>query len=488
MRSILLFIFLMIPFVFAIQDMTVFPSSISDTFLKDTTKTVQLQITNTGDITLWNISLKNTPSPIIENLSQNQTVLYNLSRTYTSLGTQVNNFLVQAYTKGIESKTPTTYIVNMTATSLNQPTSNAITTDIFIVQNSDTITHILEVNGTNYSIAPSGSQVLQFNNVGTHIIVDKTTLATNTYQIVTHLKDVFYYDPSKDKAFTITANVIYGNASYNITVLTPSFLVEANQKKDGVLQIDVGNRTLYNILFSGEWFSFNENNITLQAGETKFLPFSVKPMVATTNDTNKSYTKTLKIRPENAEEQLLSFNITLPFSAIIQNTSDCQDTEAYFNNLRIFCLEFPNAIQCKGPEPIIIRENISTEHYIPINFTMTAENALKLNELLASLDQRQQRFENGQNEKFVDIERICAQETLPLLKNNTDLLQQIQQNTGFYADEVQALKSQEDTQRLKGWVYWVAGIMIILILLVMYVFRRYKELNPTYPELAKAYT
>lgn len=144
---------------------------------------------------------------------------------------------------------------------------------------------------------------------------------------------------------------------YTPTTIEPTFLVTdysmgVLDTQEGLIMVkNVGSYTAKNISLSGEWFSFTPNTFDLEPNVTRIVTYKIKPSLSTTNQTNKTYTKEVKIEG-NFPTSYQNFTIFVKYADFSSPSYGYSSLEDY---LKRFCDENPEF--CYGGGKVIYVDN-----------------------------------------------------------------------------------------------------------------------------------
>jgi len=143
--------------------------------------------------------------------------------------------------------------------------------------------------------------------------------------------------------------------------------------QEGVILIkNIGNKIAKNINITSDWFRFNSNNFDLEIGQSKTVNYVIIPQISSTEDTNKSYNKSLFITG-NFNTVTQNFSIFINY-ANIGDIIGSNGTNSLFNLIEIFCKQNPTI--CNA-EPIIIYKNINnSDQYFNVTYGITQVNGI----------------------------------------------------------------------------------------------------------------
>ena len=158
-------------------------------------------------------------------------------------------------------------------------------------------------------------------------------------------------NPELDMRFSLNLTNIFEPTTIQLTILENSYTINALGSTEDILNIkNTGNKTAKGVILSGDWFSFSENNFDLSSGQSKNIQYVISPVLSNSNDTNKIYTKELKVSG-NFNTQIYNFSIFIPFSQIediLQGALSLDElAEDRFEFIKSYCKDNPSKEICK---------------------------------------------------------------------------------------------------------------------------------------------
>lgn len=202
-------------------------------------------------------------------------------------------------------------------------------------------------------------------------------------------------NPSYDAQFNLTLNVQYLPTQISTTFLENNYTVNFNGELENVFTIrNNGVNPAKNIKITADkWFTFNPNNFDLESTLTKGVIYKIKPLVLSTNETNKTHSIQIKIEG-NFNTITQTFNVFIPYANIAQgnlNGTSLQDL------LLQFCAQNPTV--CNPAPEIIYRDAGDAE----INVSVTQNQLKEVFGLIFDQTDKMELFENFMKEKIDEI-------------------------------------------------------------------------------------
>jgi len=147
-----------------------------------------------------------------------------------------------------------------------------------------------------------------------------------------------------DAEINLNLTIDYQETEIETTFLTTSYSLDYNQIKTGeYFSIkNIGSEIARDIKISSDWISFpdNEDEFDLGAGESINIEYKITPTLSTTNETDKTYIKTIKIE---GNFQTIENNISVYIEyANLDNIvgSGDVDYEWWKNAFNLLCLDY----------------------------------------------------------------------------------------------------------------------------------------------------
>lgn len=243
-------------------------------------------------------------------------------------------------------------------------------------------------------------------------------------------------NPNFDAEITLNVQQNFPPTLLEAVIPVTSYSLEFFQTADGSLSLfNKGNSTAKGIKLESDWLSFNKNNFELKPGESTGVSYTILPRIGSTAETNKSYTKPLKISG-NFPTISTDLNVFVPHAIISGNLSDFQNATTLIDFL---CRTRPDLCQ---PQ-IVYRTTNNASGSANISVSQSSYEAL----LLALLEEKESRV----NSDRADTESNAE---IKELWNETRSTQQAQ------LEETKALKESYDTLR-RNLILSVATVLLI---------------------------
>lgn len=179
---------------------------------------------------------------------------------------------------------------------------------------------------------------IAFTNICTISVLDTSGLINN---------------PEYDTQIFLDIEIIYEPTTISVTIPTTEYEIEAGDSAQDLLSIrNNGGYEAKNVKLTSDWFVFSSNNFDLDSGKSKNIGYTIKPEITATNQTNKTYTKKLKIEG-NFETYEEEFEIFVPYMEIDEDfLKDSKTLEELFLErwefVKAYCNDNPNAEDCNA--------------------------------------------------------------------------------------------------------------------------------------------
>lgn len=230
-------------------------------------------------------------------------------------------------------------------------------------------------------------------------------------------------NPSLDALLNINLNTFYSPTNISLTLTKTNYNLSFIEQDDGVLSItNTGVNIAKNILLSGEWFSFSNNNFDLNPGQTKAVSYTISPYITQTTQTNKTHVKTLSVGGNfNTINQ--NFDIFINYADIGNETSITNSTDI----LSFICRICP---ECCKPNVVYkyVLNNSNQTSYVPI----TDEQWREYNLNLMNEKEKREALEAYIKANFYEINNNLNSTSKNILILNNDLQKKEEANNVRY--------------------------------------------------------
>ncbi len=136
-----------------------------------------------------------------------------------------------------------------------------------------------------------------FTEIGAFNYFEEISNNIGYVYIISNVREVATHTPNYDMNILFNISTKYRDADFTVDILPTSFSMERNEVKSGLIQI-TSNDTLHNVHLSGDWFGFSDNDFSMD--NDKIFSFNLTTDITTSDQTNKSYQRTMIIETDNA--------------------------------------------------------------------------------------------------------------------------------------------------------------------------------------------
>ncbi len=154
-----------------------------------------------------------------------------------------------------------------------------------------------------------------------------------------------------DTEITLNLSILYKETSIETTFLSTSYSLDYNRVRSGeYFSIkNTGSEILRVEKLSSDWITFPENEagFNIGVGDSANIEYEISPMVRLTNETNKTYIKTILIEG-NFPSVKNNISIYVKHANLDEIIGGDHLTEDWFDNMvDLGCLAFPDNERCK---------------------------------------------------------------------------------------------------------------------------------------------
>ena len=309
-------------------------------------------------------------------------------------------------------------------------------------------------NGEIITTIPAGgthlrtfTEPISFSYVATWLTLPFTQVCHINVQDDTGLVHSQGYD------FNLNANikVIFEPTTISTTFLTTNYTINYNANTDDIFQIkNTGTKIAKNIHLSGNWITFNENNLNLNPGEQKNIGYTIQPQIFETNGTNKTYNLELKIEG-NFETKIQNISVFVPYAIITNQFNNGTFDPDFMRNLyNFYCNQKPEDTICANVYSNGTNQGTSiifTSEFVQALF----EKTVSLLNNFDSLSKNQLEFQINQS--------LIDQNQNEILSNITN----------------EQIKSRESQENLSSIILFVIIIFIFMIFCVLMIWLFFKD-------------
>jgi len=481
MKKVMLFL-LSILLISSVYGLTTYPDEFSTTIIQDTLENYTMEVfynlTNTPhNFTIYNITFSSLPYfdfGVIDQLDVNETKSFNFTiRTNETFDTTFLPKLEYFYL--VDSiKEPENYTIAVLGNGFNPTLVEMNKQDILIFDNLDTINHTITDLDTNnqLEVMPNASVTFLLDEIKVYNFVDEQSniglevnVTTNDIQAPTRDDQLYEFYDFKVKS-------IYEVENFSMDFLAPSSQINYNEKTSGLI-IFRTNEDLFNInLVSDNWLNFSRNNFNLS--QDTYVFFNVTPRdIKYNNQTDKTYSKEIKITGDNIADKTISFDIYVKPANVTEvegdktkfifETMTAEDTIQYCENKY-------------GDDP---RDWEGTCEIIVVNITTTEYKDRILNPDLTEEKVQQyfsadERFDSdlGTLKTIIqDTDKKSNEKIDLVVEAMENLSKQVNENTQKTQDTKQTVDNFKKNENVKTYGGMIIGFVVV-IGLIIFAFKR----------------
>ena len=324
--------------------------------------------------------------------------------------------------------------------------------------NNDVLKHSVTSSLFDHDIEAGSSYEYVFNEAGIFDYYDKHT----NYQGRIYVKDVLenglVHDPKETIYAKINIKSILVETELNLSFIDGSdFTVEYNSKKESVISIiNNGDKVALGVALSSDpaWVTFGKTNFNLDSSQTTYVPFTIKPLISNSNNTDQTHIIDIIIKGDNFQTKTFSLNVFVPYR---EDVSLNETVDNYFDgsmdlNLMnaihvLFCQANPEHQYCV---PKIIEKLIETTPQIYVN--LSAEDVYTNNRKTA------------ENREYVERAIKTISEDIDGIKNDTSTAKESAVEANINTKELyaQTLENEEDLNQLQGLMITLSIFAVFL--------------------------
>jgi len=298
------------------------PSSQDATLYSSQTQNLYTNITNDLNETIYLVSLSSVNKDITYvdnyfNLSSGGT--RNVKMAVLTSNTYNNNSVVNVifYKNSTVVNTPTTENIYITNSQYLPYEKEIFSGSTIKWRNNDTIRHTVTSYYFDQTLEPGQEYTYTFGSNGNVDYYDKYTI----YNGKIYVKDVIgigmVHNPREDASFNLHINSILVETELNLTFVEGSnFTVNYGDEKESVFYLtNIGSKLSSGIRLtsSPNWLDFGKNDFIIEAGKQSYVPFTIKPLPFTSNETGKDTQITISIVSNNTLKKDYTLSVFVPF-------------------------------------------------------------------------------------------------------------------------------------------------------------------------------
>lgn len=436
-------------------------SNLTMSKLSGSTTTVSLVVSNQEPISFYNINFLQTniisTTPFNLSSGENKTIIATINTNSDYNGT-IN---LQGYYKTNVGESNKTYPVNI---YFNQQ-QNLDVCDLTLIKGdsvewishvpSDVTIHNVNANSDIYTIPANSNKTVQFNTPTDFKYTVNLLGMGFTKQCELNVQDTtgLVHSTNYDFSFPINLKITYKPTDIQTTFLTTNYTINANSNTQDIFQIkNNGTNIAKNIHLSGEWLTFDKNNFDLNPGSTLNIGYTINPLILSTNETNKTYSKEITISG-NFNTIKKSILVYVPYEVINNGQVNATfDLKAFENMYYLVCQTHPS-------DPICSKSSTSiNQSSTTVTFTADFVQAL-LQKYVQLSDQYQ----------------TTSKENIELKKSLNDSLNNVStQIMGLNKSVIDVRKSSDTNASINSFAIFMA-IFFSIILLVFVIWMMSKK-------------
>lgn len=471
---ILLIALFLISSAYSLPSLQINPVGININAVQGQIITKYINVTNTGNMTLFNlsISLQNNISwsNIPASLGKNQTATITATIQATNMNVNpIASFFYQFNT----TATPKQWNVTVSdsfspITTTTRQGDSVMWTNIANSSRRVTQTSFL----FDYTLASNASISFLTNSQGTLGYFENSgygfggTIITNSNIIQSNV-----HNSGLDKTIPITVIASAAQTTANLNIFLNNLTIKYNEAIANALTIqNTGNSTAYNLFLKGKWSNFNQTTYNIFAGQTKFVQFNTIPMIFQTSQTNQSYTLQINLSGSNIPTTSKSMSVFIKYHAFNTSSNSTQNVQIiYITNasyIQALCAKTSGICPTKTINQTIYAD---IPHKVNLTTGMVEQAFNNYNNWTFSL----QRMENSFNSKLLEIKDLLTamKNDLEVMKTN---ISQMKQDNKITNDEIHSVKV------AKFWtnvIFWIFLILVIIAFVVWYILYQNRERN-----------
>lgn len=434
---------------------------------------VNLNIKNTQSFNFYNISFEDNPYisiskiPVLEpgkNIS--------ISARVFNDNSFIKSFRIRGFYNSTIGPSRLEYPVDITKDMLSQCYSSTNFKEFKLVEG-DSVKITNKDTSTNLNIFNSGGTLVASVSPSTSYTLISTALDTDIiyrFDYTSHISSVSGYycyvntryaddtglvnRQDYDAILNISSNPIYEKTTILTTFIETNYTTNFYSSQDGLFSIkNTGNLTAYNIGLTGNWMTFSVNNFSLEKGQTKTISYTIKPSLTNTSETNKTYSKIMKING-NFDEITKEFLIYVPYAEINSNFS--ASNQGLIEFITQYCAANPTIC---NTEPRIVYMNLNSSDSL-FNATLGQQQLKDLMVMLVNHINDQKVVDNYYKDALNNITLNSL-----MIENRTN---------AAFTDVKKLRESQDNTLSIIGYIA-ITVFMIIIGVCIWYLIMHYKS-------------
>lgn len=455
--KLILLALLIIPSVMAL---TIDPTSQSVELFTDKAENVFFNITNdrSEDIYYITLSSENEDIQFITNdfnLTKNQTKEIKLAiDTYTSYE-EKSEIKIIYYLKSDVINDPTSETIDITSNKYEPNEIEVFSGSTITWTNTDTIKHSITSELFDEDLEPGESFPFTITNIGINNYYDKFTSLQGKIIVKDLIGQDYVHNPENDQAFNLNIKSKLVETEVKIDFLEKeNFNISVNADEEAVLVIEnIGGKTAEKVVLSSDfgWITFGLNEFYIAPGNKKYVPYTIMPIVTSSEETGKTHQITIFAKGENTFDANNSISVFVPYQEgvslndtaqqIFNQTFD-EDFMISFHN--IYCQALPESQYCK---PEIVEKIVYQSQPLPYNHTQE-----DIHKTLIQQQEIRDEMSRSINTYHSEIETIKT-DAQTASKNSAE--------TKLIAEEIK--KYIEETKKDDNTAFTVLMVLVILV-------------------------
>ena len=189
---------------------------------------------------------------------------------------------------------------------------SAVLNDTIVFTNKDTINHTITDIDTSSSqiLKPNQTYEMAITELRTYNMLDVQSSTGLTINVSTNIVQTPTKNPSFDISYSFQLKSVYPKTALNLSFTPPKSAMEYDESSLGVFIFRPDNDIFNLHLESDGWTTFDDNDFDITGEKILFFTFTPKN-ITQTDQTGKTYNKTITITADNIEIQQLNFNVFL---------------------------------------------------------------------------------------------------------------------------------------------------------------------------------
>ena len=236
----------------------------------------------------------------IDKLSFNETGYINYTYLTSTPQNEVQTGVLWYYYYTNTTQQPTQHVILINNNRIEQTNITIYKNDSISWtndgQNNLTLTNLDDLSDS-HAIPVLDEYIRTFTEIGNFNYFEETSNNIGYVNIISNIYETATHTPNYDKNIQFNISTRYRDADFTVDLLPTSFSMEHNEVKSGLIQI-TANDTLHNVKLTGDWFGFSDNDFNMDGD--KIFSFNITTDITTSDQTNRSYQKTIKIETDNA--------------------------------------------------------------------------------------------------------------------------------------------------------------------------------------------